>query len=288
MGRARGFHPPSRDRLRQSPGGQQGAGHVRSSILRLSPHRNQDWLITDDVRRLRDAISAWSAAGRRLAGATLVSSGRLDTPPTGPLDGGLRKREAWAPCRAIPRRCRRRARLRPGAVRVDPPRSLRFAPMRPPANWRVAVCAHRVGARTGPRPRWRRLLGRRTQWWVTTRVGAHIHPWRPYRFPGNGSRVWERPDGTVPLGCGLRWLLDSWRRTEFLQTSTAVRLSSRCSGRRGPVPWWAGGYTERWRPCRLLGYPDRRDRTLAPLRRGDHLCGRGDRQLARCGVAGGG
>ncbi|MBU3749500.1 MAG: XdhC family protein [Mycobacterium sp.] len=53
----------------------------RSSVLRTGHcrqpnplHRGRDWPITEGVRQLRDAMSSWSAADLRLAGATLVSA----------------------------------------------------------------------------------------------------------------------------------------------------------------------------------------------------------------------
>ena len=221
-------HPPSRDRLRQSPGVNR-VPVIRSSILRLSLHRNQDWLITEDVRQpvTRSRRGRLPEGGWR---ATLVSR-RLDTPHQPASRWWPPKRERVGRPVGRVRRCRRRARPRPGAVRVDLPRSRGSVPMtRPPANWRVAVCSP-CGCTNWPRPRWRRFSGRRTQWWSPPEWGQHIHQGGRIGFGGNGSsRVgasrWDRPAGCAH-GCSIPG------GTEFLQTRTAVRLSLEVFGRRG-------------------------------------------------------
>ncbi len=206
------------------------------------------------MRQLRDAISAWSAAGRRLAGATLVSSdGSTPHQPglsmvaseagesVGALSGGCVDADVVLACDRV--------------LAGGPPEVLRFGAddettSELACGGVLTVWVHELAPAAVAA-----ILGPADAVVVTTRVGVHIH-----QEAVSVSEATDHACGSVPMGpsrsVAARWLLDSRRRTEFLQTSDGGEAFLEVFGRRGLfVVVGFSGYTEALcAQARLLGY----------------------------------
>ncbi len=218
-------------------------------------HRNEISLITVIMRQLRDAISAWCAAGRRIVGATLVSSDG-STPhqlglslvavdsgeAVGALSGGCVDADIVLACDRV---------LAGGPAEV-----LRFG-VDADVGTSELVCG-------GAIPVWVHELTATVQQAISGGEEAVVLTRRAGR---DITQIAVTLGEATDYGCGntptdadhaaaARWLLSSRRRTEFLDSEQDDRVFLETFGRRRLfVVIGSSGYTEALcAQAALLGY----------------------------------